>query len=132
LNEARSVLQTTLAIDSLFAPAYTHLGILYEMRSLSDSAVFFFKKSIGLSGNDVTPYVHLGSLYTDLGSFSKALETFTQAATVDPCCAEAWFGIGYSCFLMGEKPRGKKAFETAFKLGLSGEYRAMAEEILQR
>ena len=102
------------------------------MRSLPDSAVYFFKKAIGLSGRDVAPYVHLGSLYTDLGSFTKALEIFQQAVAVDPRCAEAWFGIGYSCFMMGEKARGKNAFETAFSLGLGGEYRTMAEEILQR
>ena len=132
LNEALAVLQATLAMDTLFAPVYTHLGILYEMRSLHDSAVYFFKKAIALSSRDVDPYVHLGSLYTDLGSFRKALETFQKAVMVDPRCAEAWFGVGYSCFLMGERERGKKAFETAFNLGLGGEYRAMAEEMLRR
>jgi len=132
LNEALSVLRKALAVDSLFAPAYTHMGILYEMRSLPDSAIYFFKKAITLDGRDAAPYVHLGSLYSDRGEFVKALEVFLKAVAVDPRCAEAWFGMGYSCSYMGERARGKSAFETAFKLGLSGEYRKMAEEIMQQ
>jgi spermidine synthase len=131
LNEAGSVLRKALAVDSLFGPVWTHMGILYEMRSLPDSAVLFFKKAVRLSGRDAAPYVHLGSLYCDLGSFRKALETFEKAVTMDPRCAEAWFGVGYSCFLMGDRVRGEQAFTHAFALGLSGEYRQMAEEMLQ-
>jgi spermidine synthase len=131
VNEALSVLQKAIAVDSLFAPAWTHMGILYQMRSLPDSAVSFFQKAIRLSGSDAAPYVHLGSLYCDLGSFPKALEIFSRAVKIDPRCPEAWFGVGYSCFLMGEKPRGGLALQQALALGLRGEYRTMAEEMLQ-
>jgi tetratricopeptide (TPR) repeat protein len=132
LADARDVLQKTLAVDSLFAPAFTHMGLLYQMRRLPDSAIRYFQKAILLDPNDVEPYIHLGSLYSDLGTFDKALPVLQKAVAVDPRCAEAWFGIGYCFFHLGDKPRSLQAFDTSIKLGLPEEYRAMAVEMMRR
>jgi tetratricopeptide (TPR) repeat protein len=102
------------------------------MRRLPDSAIRYFQKAILLDPNDVEPYIHLGSLYSDLGTFDKALPVLQKAVAVDPRCAEAWFGIGYCFFHLGDKPRSLQAFDTSIKLGLPEEYRAMAVEMMRR
>ena len=130
-SQAAVFLHKALLVDSLFAPVYTNFGLLYQMRQLLDSAVMSYQKAILLQPQNIEPYVYLGSVYSGKGEFAKALDLFRKATVIDPACPDAYFGEGYCYAYLGDKPRCREAFATAFKLGLRNDYRQIAEELLK-
>jgi spermidine synthase len=131
-SETAALLGKVLAIDSGFAPAYTHLGLLYSMQRRPDSAIVAFRKAISLQASDPAPYVHLGSVYIETGDLLSAADQFRQALQADPQCAMAFFGLGCTYAYRGDRQSSRDAFGKAFKYGLNAHYRQIAENLMQR
>jgi spermidine synthase len=129
LAGAAEFLHKALVVDSLFAPVYTNIGLLYQMRQQLDSAVMFYHKAISLQPDGIEPYVLLGSVLSGMGEFTKALDLFRKAVALDPKCPDAYFGEGYCYHYLGDRGHREEAFATAIALGLRKDYKTIAEEL---
>ena len=81
-------LNPSLYVPNLF------LGIDYAHAGKTKEAIAYLLKAEKENKTDPEPRMALGKIYTTLGDYSLAADTYSQIVNVDPKQSSAWFALG--------------------------------------
>lgn len=94
-------------------------GVTLENLGRPQEALRHFEKSLDLGppAHEIASiYVHLGSVYKDLGDYRKGVAALMQAKELNPELKEAHHLLGFCFFKLGEYRRAVECFEKAIEL----------------
>ena len=94
LDEALSTFNQVLALNPMFAKAYSNRGTLYMQMGKLESAMLDYKKACSLDANLLHAQLGLGRSYHQLGRREEALQCFDRAIELDPENAELYCSRG--------------------------------------
>lgn len=118
-DKALDELDNVLAIDSNYAHAYTHKGLIHGNLLEFEESIRFFTKAIKLDPNELGAYLNRAIAYSCQGLFDSALSDFENVIKLDPNQSYAYFGKGKSlCYLLKTEipyDQKKKAENLALK-----------------
>jgi ribosomal protein S12 methylthiotransferase accessory factor len=95
------------------------LGLALENQDRAGEALEHFRQALALNPPAVelpSIYVHLGTCSKDLGYYREAAEAFTEALKLDPDLKEAHHFLGFCCFKLEEYQKAVECFEKCIEL----------------
>lgn len=93
-REALDYYRRAAAVDTTQGEPYYGMGLYYQRRGESDSAIEAFGRCIRTDAYHTDAYLQLGQLYEDKNNWKKAREVFTLAISVSPADAAAYYHRG--------------------------------------
>lgn len=115
-------LEALVRLDQAFPERFdVHFfrGVTLQNLGRSREALPYLEKSLALdppSHEIASIYVHLGSVYKDLGDYLKGAEALMQARNLNPDLKEAHHLLGFCFFKLGEYQQAVECFEKAIEL----------------
>ena len=110
---------TQLYMDQLNLDAYNHIGMLYlKARGDGKKAVEFFTMALYLAadrGQEIMVLYNLASSYRFCGEYQKERDIYQEIIKKQPYSSEAWFRLGESSELLGDRETAVKAFRQTVK-----------------
>jgi ribosomal protein S12 methylthiotransferase accessory factor len=94
-------------------------GVTLENLGRAEAALHCFEKSLRLgppARETASIYVHLGSVYKDLGDYAKAAAVLRQARELNPDLKEAHHLLGFCFFKLEKYHQAVECFERAIEL----------------
>ena len=104
----------------IFAFTVFYRGVSFERGVQLQTAVHYYKKSIGLDPYLDESWIALGEIYymrarTDPEEFRKTLDTLTEGTRYNPHSGKLWFDLGRTYMLAGKDyPRALAAFTRSY------------------
>ncbi len=117
-----AALEALIRLDQAFPERFDvhfFLGVTLENLGRPPEALRHFEKSLKLNppAHEIASiYVHLGSVYKDLGEYLKGGKALMQARNLNPDLKEAHHLLGFCFFKLGEYQQAVECFEKAIEL----------------
>jgi tetratricopeptide (TPR) repeat protein len=102
------------------ALAFYYLGIIEKQNGNKDQAIAYIERCLEYPGNKVFALVELGSLYSDINNYPKALEVLGKVLEADPKHLWAHLTMGGVHMKLGDEVAGRTHYDQACSLFLSG------------
>ena len=123
VEDAVSLFQQALRIDSSFAPAWAALGEAYWRwyRLTRDSlhkaeALRYAGRAAEMDERSALTWTTLGLVRRGTGDYAGAVEAFQRALLIEPRNAQAYAGLGKSYQFNQQYPEAERAFQRAIAL----------------
>lgn len=98
------------------AEPYYFKGVYYANLNNLKQAISFFNEAIQHDYYFLDAYMDKGNLQFDNGQYKEALITFELATTVSPTFAEAYYWLGKTKEVLGDKSEAKLDYQRAYGL----------------
>lgn len=104
--------------DSIDAKAepYYFKGVYFSNIGKSSEAIKSFNDAIQHDYYFLNAYINKGIVYYDLKQYQEALKTFQLAATISPSFDEAYYWLGKTQEILGDKQNAKLNYQRAYGL----------------
>jgi len=117
LSKSKFFFKAAINIDSSFCDAMDHLGVVYRREGKLDSAIYYYKKSIAISGDrNMVPHINLAVVYSIQKKADKALEEYRKVVDIAPESGEGYYGVGKILVAQDKLDEGIKYLKKAEKI----------------
>jgi len=117
LGLAKKFYLLAISCDSSFCDAMDELGVVYRREGKLDSAVYWYKKSIELSGEiNTVPHINLAVVYSIQEKLDDALLEYRKVIEIAPESGEGYFGVGKILLFKGQIKEAVRHLKRAEKL----------------
>ena len=137
LPQAEEEFRAATKLDDSYSEAYTYLGQVLEKQGRWTEAISAFRQALAnpLYGTPDLARFHLGRALAHEGDYQGAMEAFEDALVVNPPNvppALLHLELGRTYYKLGFERRSREALTKVTTLDKSGEYAAVAKELLTR
>jgi len=112
-DEAAILFRKANAADPYYAPAYTFLGRIYQVRGDTYRAEMFYRKALALDDTATEIYGWIGDIYWEDGDTARAVEFYERCPSDDPHYAVLHYRLGMRAFQSGRSRTAREEFEKA-------------------
>ena len=84
IKKAEISIRKAIEIDTLYAQAYSNLGVIQNKKGSYDEAIESFKRAIKINKNDSNTHFNLGSVHKEIGNYEEAIRHFNIAKKLNP------------------------------------------------
>jgi tetratricopeptide (TPR) repeat protein len=116
LDDAASIYQSILAVDSNHFGSLHNLGYIRLQQSRRDEAAQLLRKGLKISPKSAQAWNTLGLVRHMAGEFRGAAACFEQALRYDPALAQAYNNLGASLHLLEDHERAIDCYRRALML----------------
>jgi len=123
IENAISVFQQALALDSAYATAHAGLGLAHWYLFDFDNAPETFaaatascQQAVRLDRSQAAGHLCLGTVYLGTGRYDEAAEAFRLATELEPTSDEAVRGFGSALMRLGESEQAESAYRRAIDM----------------
>jgi serine/threonine protein kinase/tetratricopeptide (TPR) repeat protein len=123
LENAITVLERALSLDSNFSLAYTGLGQAYWMKYVASSDTQWIKpardaceRALDLDAKLAPTHICLGTLYSGSGNYGRAVSEFERAIELEPTNDDAYRGLASAYERLGAPDQAQKTYRRAIEL----------------
>lgn len=107
-RNAADQLETAIALNDEYPPAYNQLAYCYAYLGDHDAAIATLKAYASLIPDEPNPHDSLGEIYFLAGRYDDAADRYTRALEIDPTFYSSHTGLGHVHTFQG---RAEEAFE---------------------
>ncbi|MCI0338037.1 MAG: FG-GAP-like repeat-containing protein, partial [Acidobacteria bacterium] len=133
LRPAEKSARQALALQADHSGAHTQLAMTLEALNDFPTALAHYRRGIQLSAKQqrppTLPLVYAGNLLVKLNRFEEALDSFSQAAAIDPQSSELKFARGRVLEKLGRIKEAEEAYQLAIALDGNSQARAALERL---
>ncbi|MBN1210967.1 MAG: zf-HC2 domain-containing protein [candidate division Zixibacteria bacterium] len=101
-DQAVAYMDSALAVDSFFKPAYNLLATTYYETDNLEKAVWAINRYISLAPDEANPYETRGKIYANFNKIDPAIESFRKALQVKPDFYSSLLPLGNMYLYKGE------------------------------
>jgi predicted TPR repeat methyltransferase len=116
IDNAISVLQKAVELDSLNANAFFNLGTVLGQQGQYEQAATAFRKGLVQEPRSVKARNNLGLALAKLGKLDEAIKSLEKATELDSHYADAWFNLGDAYYCRGHLQRAVDALQRCIRL----------------
>lgn len=114
-EQARHIMEKTLALDKNFPPALNDLAYLYARSRQFAKAFAAMDRYVALLPNEPNPQDSYGELLRMAGNFEGSLTHYRAALKIDPDFVTSQVGLGDTYALMGNQEQARVEYEKAIR-----------------
>jgi tetratricopeptide (TPR) repeat protein len=115
LDQAATLYEQALSVDSTNALAWQGLGLSRGLRSLHRDALASFERALQLDPSLVVSWNGKGTALSNLQRNQESLAAFERALQLEPNSASAWNGKGAVLNTLGKPDQALSAFDMAIR-----------------